>query len=117
MEEEITSLLKNNTWGLVALSPEQNILSSKWVYRLKQVEYGNFNKYKVKQVENGMRQHDWIDYQETFALVIKLATIWLILSITVTKDWELKQLDVSNARFLTWYFGRISVHEIATRIP
>lgn len=43
-----------------------------------------------------MRQHDGIDYQVMFAPIINLAIIRLILSITVTKDWELRQFDVSN---------------------
>lgn len=34
---------------------------------------------------------------ETFALVVKPATTRLILSIAVSKNWKLRQLDVSNA--------------------
>lgn len=44
-----------------------------------------------------MRQIDNIDVEETFAPVVKPSTIWLILSIVVSKGWNLQQLDMSNA--------------------
>lgn len=44
-----------------------------------------------------MQQQDDIDYQETFSPLIKSVTIRLILSSAlVTKNWEFRQLDVSN---------------------
>lgn len=43
-----------------------------------------------------MKQHDRIDFQETFALIIKPETIRLILSIAMTNNWKLRQLDVAN---------------------
>ena len=43
-----------------------------------------------------------MDFHETFSPVIKLATVRLVLAITVNCKWELRQLDVSNA-FLHGY--------------
>jgi hypothetical protein len=37
-----------------------------------------------------------VDYYEIFSLVIKPATICLILAFAVHFDWPIKQLDVSN---------------------
>lgn len=44
-----------------------------------------------------MRQIDGVDVQDTFAPVIKPSTIRIVLSITISKGWELWQFDVSNA--------------------
>lgn len=44
-----------------------------------------------------MRQVDGIDVQETFAPVIKPSTICVVLSIVISNNWYLRQLDVSNA--------------------
>jgi hypothetical protein len=43
-----------------------------------------------------------IDYEDTFSPVIKIATIYIILSIVVSKGWSLRQLDIQNA-FLHGY--------------
>ena len=37
-----------------------------------------------------------LDYQETFALVAKLNTIRVLLSLATNNDWQLQQLDVKN---------------------
>jgi hypothetical protein len=38
-----------------------------------------------------------INYDETFALVAKMDSIHLALSIAATKGWEVHQMDVKNA--------------------
>lgn len=38
-----------------------------------------------------------IDYQDTFSLVVKPATIHLVLALVVSNSWHLRQIDVSNA--------------------
>lgn len=45
----------------------------------------------------GNKQVDGIDYNETFASVVKMVTIRIFLSIDVAKKWELHQMDVHNA--------------------
>ena len=43
-----------------------------------------------------------MDFHETFSPIIKPATMRLVLAIAVSCQWELRQLDVSNA-FLHGY--------------
>jgi hypothetical protein len=43
------------------------------------------------------KQRYGIDYEGTFSLVIKVATIRLVLTIVVSRGWSLWQLDVKNA--------------------
>jgi hypothetical protein len=58
------------------------------------------DRYKAHLVAKGFKQKYGIDYDDTFSLVVKAATIWLILSIVVSNGWSLGQLDVHNNAFL-----------------
>jgi histone deacetylase 1/2 len=44
----------------------------------------------------GLQQRYGINYEDTFSPVVMAATIRLILSIAVSREWSLRQLDVQN---------------------
>ncbi|KAL0539470.1 hypothetical protein IC582_023682 [Cucumis melo] len=97
MEEEYSALLKENTWSLVPPSPSQNVVGSKWVFRLKRHIDGSILRYKARMVAKGFHQHPGVDFFEMFNPVIKASTIRVVLSIAVTNGWLLRQLDFNNA--------------------
>ena len=51
----------------------------------------------MRLVAKGFTQTYGIDYLETFALVAKLNTVRILLSLATTLDWPLQQLDIKNA--------------------
>ena len=53
--------------------------------------------YKDRLVAKGFTQTYGIDYQETFALVAKINSIRVLLSLAVNSNWPLHQLDAKNA--------------------
>jgi hypothetical protein len=69
----------------------------KWVYKLKHNSDGSIARYKARLVEKGFHQQQGIDFDETFSPVIKPPTVRLILSLAVSLQWPLRQLDVKNA--------------------
>jgi hypothetical protein len=75
----------------------QNIIDFKWVYKTKRKQNGSLDKYKARLVAKDFRQRYAIDYENTFSLVVKAATIKITLSITVSRVWSLHQLVVQNA--------------------
>ena len=73
------------------------MLGCKWVFKIKRDSNGNIAKYKARLVAKGYLQQYGLDYAETFSPVVKLATVRIVLALTVQFGWSFKQLDVSNA--------------------
>ncbi|XP_071679843.1 uncharacterized protein [Lolium perenne] len=98
MDEEYEALMVNKTWHLVPPNHAgKNIIDCKWVYKIKHKADGSIDKYKARLVAKGFKQRYGIDYEDTFSHVVKSATIRLVLSIDVSRGWNLRQLDVKNA--------------------
>jgi histone deacetylase 1/2 len=96
MEEEHDALLHNQTWHLVPPSSNKNVIDCKWVYRVKKLADGTVDRYKARLVAKGFKQRYGIDYEDTFSPVVKAATIRTVLAISVSRGWNLRQLDVKN---------------------
>ena len=61
----------------------------KWVFTIKCKADGNIKRYKARLVAKGFTQTYGIDYQETFAPVAKVNSIWVLLYLVVHFDWPL----------------------------
>ncbi|GJT78295.1 WRKY family transcription factor [Tanacetum coccineum] len=55
---------------------------------------GTLSRYKARLVANGRSQQQGIDCDETFSPVVKPATIHTVLSLAVSRDWPIHQLDI-----------------------
>ncbi|CAL9007255.1 unnamed protein product, partial [Prunus brigantina] len=97
MQEEYTALIKNQTWSLIPSTPTMNIVGCKWVFKVKRKADGTIERHKARLVAKDFNQMEGLDYDETFSLVVKPATIRTILTIALSKNWPLQQLDVRNA--------------------
>ncbi|GJY58845.1 uncharacterized mitochondrial protein-like protein isoform X2 [Tanacetum coccineum] len=64
---------------------------------LKRDKNGVIIRYKGRFVAKGCRQQPGTDFHETFSPVVKSTTIRVVLSLAVTNDWPLHQLDIQNA--------------------
>jgi hypothetical protein len=57
---------------------------------------GSIDRYKARLLAKGITQWPGINYTDTFSLVSKPTMVRLILSITMSRGWELRQVDVNN---------------------
>ncbi|GJT72691.1 ribonuclease H-like domain-containing protein [Tanacetum coccineum] len=57
---------------------------------------GSLSRYKARLIANGSSQQLGVDFDETFSPVIKSATIHTVLSLAVSRQWPIHQLDVKN---------------------
>ena len=97
MDVEYTALMRNKTWHLVPPEQGKNVIDCKWLYKVKRKADGSLDRYKARLVAKGFKQRYGIDYEDTFSPVVKAATIRTVLSIAVSKGWNLRQLNVQNA--------------------
>ncbi len=97
MTEELASLAENQTWTLVPRPTHQKVLGGKWVYKLKRGPGGEIQRYKARWVVRGFEQRYGIDFNETFAAVVKPMTYKALFAIAARNDWEIEQMDVKTA--------------------
>ncbi|MCO5549985.1 hypothetical protein L7F22_003462 [Adiantum nelumboides] len=95
MDEEMAALDVNETWELVPLPEGKKFIGCKWVYRVKHNADGSISRYKAKLVAKGYAQTYGIDYEETFNLVAKMATVRTVIAMAASKGWLLHQMDVA----------------------
>ena len=89
MKDEMDSLMSNQTWELAELPPGKKALHNKWVYRIKEENYGN-KRYKARLVVKRFQQKEGVDYNEIFSPVVKLTTIRLVLKIVAAENLHLE---------------------------
>ena len=93
--EEMSALVKINTWEIVKLPPNKRVVGCRWVFTRKHNADGNVERYKARLVAQGFTQTYGIDYEETFTPVAKLNSIRVLISL-VNLDWPLLQFDIKN---------------------
>ena len=81
MDEEIECIKKNQTWEMVDVPKDKDVINVKWIYKTKQDVDGNVQKHKERMVARGFRQQHGIDLNETFAPVARMDTIITVLAI------------------------------------
>lgn len=97
MTVEYNALVKNGTWSLVPCPTNVNVMGCKWIYRTKRKSDGSIERHKARLVAQGFSQQEGKDFFETFSPVVKPTTIRLVLSIALSNQWCLRQLDINNA--------------------
>jgi hypothetical protein len=96
MEEGFTALQLNKTWDLVPRPAGTNV-AGKWIFKHKFNADGTLKHYKARWVLRGFTQRPGIDFDETFSPVVKPATVRTVLSLALSGQWPVHQLDVKNS--------------------
>ncbi|GKA89775.1 ribonuclease H-like domain-containing protein [Tanacetum coccineum] len=96
MYDEYNTLVKNSTWLLVARPADVNMVCFMWLFKHKFHANGTLSRYKARLVANDSSQQLGVDFDETFSPVVKPATIHTVLSLVVSRQWPIHQLDVKN---------------------
>jgi hypothetical protein len=97
MIEEYQSIMKNDVWDIVLRPKEKSMVTSKWLYKFKHVVDGSIEKFKARFVARGFSQKEGIDYEETFAPVVRYTSIRATMAIAAKMGWKLHQMDIKTA--------------------
>jgi hypothetical protein len=97
MLDELQSINENSTWNLTALPAGHRAICLKWVYKVKKDENGRIIKHKARLVAKGYVQRPGVDFEEVFAPVARLESVWLILALAAHRGWEVHHMDVKLA--------------------
>lgn len=97
MQEEIVSLQENDTWELVQLPKNSKAIKNKWVYKTKRNSDGDVVRLKARLVAKGFTQRYGIDYQETYAPVVRYTSVRLLIAMAASRNLKIHQLDAVTA--------------------
>ena len=91
------TLVINEIWQEEVSLKKINIVISKWVFKSKMYIDDFLDKLKTRLIVRNFFQIHEVDYENTFASIIKFDTLQVFLIIATMKNLELHQIDVNNA--------------------
>ena len=96
METKLCQLGSMNTWQLVDKLNNAILIANKWVFMWKWNKTGEIVRYKARLVTEGFTQWPGHDYNETYAPVIRMDTLRVILALVLVKKLEVYQMDIKG---------------------
>lgn len=97
MKDEMASLAKNKVWTFVNRPKGVNIVTNRWVLKIKRKPDGSVDRYRARLVARGFSQVQGLDYNETYAPVVNMTSVRLLFSYAITQLLYMKQFDVKTA--------------------
>src|SRR5271154_1045043 len=100
MDEEVDQLLRLGTYVKAELLDDRKPINCRSVFRLKRDDIGEIARFKARVVAKGFSQIPGIDFFETYAPVMRLDTLRLMLVVATHFDMIAHVMDVVGAYLL-----------------
>ena len=94
MHEELNNFTRNEVWTLEERPKGARVIGTKWVFRNNQDDQGVVVRNKARLVAKGFSQVEVFDFGETFAPVVRLEAIRILLAHASHHEMKLYQIDV-----------------------
>ena len=112
MHQELHQFVRNDVWELVPRLKDTHVIGTKWIFKNKIDEDGEVVRNKSRLVAQDYTQVKGVDFDESFALIARLESIRILLSIACIMNFKLYQMDVKSA-----FFNGISHEEVFVKQP
>ncbi|GAB9471215.1 unnamed protein product, partial [Globisporangium polare] len=97
MTEEIEALIRLGVFSVIKRPSGSNVLHSKWVFKTKTDSQGLLERLKARLVACGNEQVFGVDYLLTFAAVMDMCTVKVLLALAILWGMPAEHGDVPNA--------------------
>jgi hypothetical protein len=109
---ELNNLIRFGTWRYVKRPRDHVVVSTKWVFDVKRSGDGRIDRFKARLVARGFSQREGLDFEDTFAPVIRLESLRILFAIAASYGLQAHLLDATNA-----YVGSKIDKQIYMEIP
>jgi hypothetical protein len=96
MDEEMSSLVDNDTYELTPVPEGRSVVGGRWVYAVK-LGPKNQEKFKARYVAKGYSQIENVDYTETFSPTARVTSIRMLMQLAIQEGHLVHQMDVKTA--------------------
>ncbi|GJY14156.1 retrovirus-related pol polyprotein from transposon TNT 1-94 [Tanacetum coccineum] len=97
IDDEMDSLVSNNTWELSDLPLGSKAIGCRWVFRIKYHTDGSIQTFKARLVIQGFSQRQRVDYFDTYAPVARITSIRVLFALASIYNLPIHQMDVKTA--------------------
>jgi hypothetical protein len=113
IDVETKSLEGHGTWVLTKFMKGMRVIKTKWVFKLKFDAAGDYEKHKARLVARGFSQIKGVNFDDTHAPVVRLASLRIIIALASHKNMRLWHIDIKGA-FLN---AELTEHELYMEVP
>nr|GEZ80794.1 retrovirus-related Pol polyprotein from transposon TNT 1-94 [Tanacetum cinerariifolium] len=96
MQEELNEFEFLEVWELVPRPDKVIVITLKWIYKVKLDELGGILKNKARLVACDYRKEEGIDFEESFAPVVRLEAIRIFLAFAAHMNMVIYEMDVKT---------------------
>jgi len=96
VNDEMDSILSNNTWVVMDLPTGSVPIGCKWVFRIKYNTNGSIQTFKIRLVAKGFKQRERVDYFDAYAPMARITSICVLLALVSIYKLIVHQMDVKT---------------------
>nr|GEX37478.1 retrovirus-related Pol polyprotein from transposon TNT 1-94 [Tanacetum cinerariifolium] len=97
IHEELHQFDRLQVWELVDKPFGKSVIRLKWLWKNKKDEDQTVIRNKARLVAKGYAQEEGIDFEESFAPVVRLEPVWIFVAYATHKSFPIHQMDMKMA--------------------